>query len=173
MFITPNRRKPRLTRSEVVPKGEPAKCLQKKKKKELISLGNQRAAEREIGERVSESHACYRDPHAHVGQNRSEKTIIPKSRSHIMNRALIGGSNIPKGARKLETGRAPRITGAKVEVPSEWAYTPSETGYHRHTPSPAPRRRRPPPARRNPRRTPRSPRRPRDRATSRARPCPP
>lgn len=90
------------------------------KKKELISLGNQWAAEREIGERVSESHACYRDPHAHVGQNRSEKTIIPKSRSHRTNRALIGGSNIPKGARKkLETGRASRITGAKAEVPSE------------------------------------------------------
>jgi hypothetical protein len=27
---------------------------------------------------ISESHACYGDPHARVGQNRSEKDIIPE-----------------------------------------------------------------------------------------------
>jgi hypothetical protein len=39
---------------------------------------------------ISESHACYEDPHAHVGQNRSEKDIIPKNRctrGNIVNRA--------------------------------------------------------------------------------------
>ena len=48
-----------------------------------ISIGNQSSTEKEIGEKDSESHACYSDPHTLCGgQNMSKKKLIPKSGHH-------------------------------------------------------------------------------------------